>query len=102
MKLQVNEGPADRIIRGVIGVGLLFLAMYLFNIWSIIPVVFAIVFLFTSVSGYCGLYKLLGFDTLTEEQRETRDKKKRKEAKKEAKREKHLEKERESERPTRE
>ena len=81
MKFVVNEGPADRIIRGVIGVGLLFLAMYLYNIWSIIPVVIAIFFLFTSISGYCGLYKLLGFDTLTEEQREARKKKKRKKAK---------------------
>ena len=82
MKIKINEGPADRIIRGVVGVGLLFLAMYLYNIWSIIPVVFAIALIFTSVSGYCGLYKLLGFNTLTEAQREAREKKKRKEAKK--------------------
>ncbi|MCP4231140.1 MAG: DUF2892 domain-containing protein [bacterium] len=82
MKLKINEGPADRITRGVVGVLLLFLAMYLYNIWSIIPVVFAIALIFTSVSGYCGLYKLLGFNTLSESQREARAKKKRKEAKK--------------------
>ena len=86
MKLKVNEGPADRIIRGVIGVLLLFLAMYLYNIWSIIPVVFAIALIFTAVFGYCGLYKLLGFNTLSERQRETRAKKKRKEAKRRLKR----------------
>jgi hypothetical protein len=99
MKFDVNEGPTDRIIRGVIGVGLLFLAMYLYNIWSIIPVAFAIFFLFTSISGFCGLYKLLGFDTLTEEQREARDKKRRKEAKKRLRRIKKRRKERKSSRP---
>jgi len=86
MKKKINMGPTDRIIRGVIGVLLLFLAMYLYSIWSIIPVVFAIGLIFTAVFGYCGLYKLLGFNTLSERQRETRDKKKRKEAKKRLKR----------------
>ncbi len=86
MKLKINEGPADRIIRGVVGVLLLFLAMYLYNIWSIIPVVFAIALIFTSVFGYCGLYKLLGINTLSERQRDARAKKRRKKAKKRLKR----------------
>lgn len=100
MKLKTNEGPADRIIRGVVGVLLLFLAMYLFNIWSIIPVVFAIALIFTSVSGYCGLYKLLGFNTLSEEQLEERDKKRRQMAKKRLRRIKKRRKERRSSRPS--
>jgi predicted tellurium resistance membrane protein TerC len=100
MKIKVNEGPADRIIRGVVGVLLLFLAMYLFNIWSIIPVVFAIALIFTSVFGYCGLYKLLGFNTLSEEQLEERDKKRRQEAKKRLRRIKRRRKERRSSRPS--
>ena len=100
MKFEVNEGPADRLIRGVIGVGLLFLAMYLYNIWSIIPVVFAMIILFTSISGYCGLYKLFGFDTLTEEQREAKQKKRRQKAKKRLQRIKERRKERRSSRPS--
>ena len=100
MNMKTNEGPADRIIRGVVGVGLLFLAMYLYSIWSIIPVVFAIALLFTSISGYCGLYKLLGFNTLSEDQREARDKKRRQKAKKRLRRMKKRQKERRSSRPS--
>jgi len=95
MKFEVNEGPADRIIRGVVAVLLFFLAMYLYNIWSIIPAVIGVAILMTAVFGYCGLYTLLGFNTLTAEQREQREKQEKKKqqrdekkAKKEARRKK--------------
>ena len=57
---QKNVGTTDRIIRVVIGIGLIGFAWSSMMWW--VAVVGAIVLL-TGVVGWCGLYALLGIST---------------------------------------
>lgn len=58
--IKKNEGNLDRIIRIVLGL-VLFAVAYLQNInWLYI---IALVSLVTGLTGFCGLYKLLGINT---------------------------------------
>jgi len=61
-----NMGPTDRIIRLLVAVG--FGALYFTNTISgtlaVILGIFALVFVATSVMGFCPLYKLLKISTL--------------------------------------
>ena len=63
-----NEGPLDRLVRAVLGVALVLLA-YLMNMgvasW-IIGIIGGIVII-TAITGFCGLYKVLGISTVKEE-----------------------------------
>lgn len=58
--MKLNEGNVDRIIRIVIGLGLLSLVFVgpqtMWGLVGLIPLV-------TGVLGFCPLYKLLGWDT---------------------------------------
>ena len=58
--MKTNEGKIDRIIRIVVGLGLLSLVFIgpqtLWGYVGIVP-------LLTGVVGFCPLYKVLGFDT---------------------------------------
>ena len=65
MSFQINEGPIDRFIRIVLGVGLftaagagLFAAPVLYAAWLI-----GTVALVTGISGFCPTYTLFGFST---------------------------------------
>jgi len=59
-----NESDLDRLLR-VLAATLLFVAGYflLWGVFSIIAYVFAAIFLLTAITGFCGMYKLLGWDT---------------------------------------
>lgn len=64
MKIQKNEGNIDRIIRALLGVILLVTAyLFLGGILQIIFYVAAGVMLFTALTGFCGLYKIIGINT---------------------------------------
>ncbi len=65
MKLLVNTGPVDRIIRMVLGVGLVVIALggsvaapLLVGLWVV-----AAIALVTGAIGFCPLYFLLGIST---------------------------------------
>jgi len=59
--MKQNVGGADRIIRGVAGVGLLGWALATGQAWWI--AVIGGVLLFTAAVGWCPPYALLGFST---------------------------------------
>lgn len=61
--MRVNVGTVDRIIRVVIGVIAGIIAVYLGNLWSLIPGLVAVIALSTALSGRCGLYTLFGVNT---------------------------------------
>lgn len=63
-KIQ-NESEIDRIIRIVLGV-ILAIAAYIFltGAAQIVAYIVAFIALFTGITGFCLLYKLLGFSTL--------------------------------------
>lgn len=59
-----NEGKLDRIVRAILALILFLVAWYIISgILKTILFVLAFVFIFTAVSGFCGLYKLLGINT---------------------------------------
>jgi hypothetical protein len=60
--MTVNVGGIDRVLRIVVGIGLLslfFLAQGNVRAWSLV----GLVMLFTGVSGFCPLYRLVGINT---------------------------------------
>jgi hypothetical protein len=62
--MRVNEGFADRVIRVVVGLGLLsLLAVGPVPGWGLAGLV-GLLPLVTGVVGYCPAYTLLGIDTL--------------------------------------
>jgi len=54
-----NVGMADRIVRIILAVVFIILAL-LYSPWWFIPAVIALV---TGVVGWCGLYKVFGWNT---------------------------------------
>jgi hypothetical protein len=58
-----NEGPIDRVIRGVLGISLGVLAYFMIGWLQIVLGVMAVVLVFTAITGFCGLYSLLGVNT---------------------------------------
>jgi hypothetical protein len=64
MKIPVNEGTTDRIIRLIASI-LMALASYMWltGTWQIVLYVFSGMIFVTSVIGYCGLYQILGINT---------------------------------------
>jgi len=63
-KLQ-NESQMDRIIRFVLGIFLAVLGYTMFTgVIQIVMYVLACIALFTSVTGFCLIYKVLGISTL--------------------------------------
>jgi uncharacterized membrane protein YeaQ/YmgE (transglycosylase-associated protein family) len=66
--LTQNEGTLDRVVRGVLGAGLLVLSFTGFGLTSarplgIIAALIGAVLLFTAATGSCLLYRLVGVDT---------------------------------------
>ena len=58
--MKMNEGNVDRVLRIVIGLGLLSLVFFgPQTVWGYL----GIVPLLTGVVGFCPLYKIFGFDT---------------------------------------
>jgi len=58
--MQKNIGGADRVIRLVLGAGLIVLTVY----WKcIFCAIAAAILILTAAIGWCGLYKILGINT---------------------------------------
>lgn len=62
IKMKTNMAGWDRIIRIIIGIILIYQWITIGGLWWIAGVV-GIVFILTSIIGYCPLYTLLGFKT---------------------------------------
>lgn len=59
-----NEGPTDRWVRAILGIIILGLAYGSFSGGiQIAGYVVGIILVFTAITGFCGLYKLLGIST---------------------------------------
>ena len=59
-----NESKVDRLIRFVLGLALLFVGnTYFTGTTQVILYVLSVVALFTSITGYCLLYKIFGINT---------------------------------------
>jgi hypothetical protein len=63
--MKINESNADRIIRAVLGVVLLFLGFggMLAGTWAIIAEVLGGIMLLTAAIGFCPLYAMFKFST---------------------------------------
>ena len=63
MKLRVNEGPTDRIVRLFIGVVLLNVAAVATGSLFYAALVVGVIGLVTGLTGFCPTYLLFGLDT---------------------------------------
>lgn len=61
--MKRNEGPADRIIRAVLGLAMIGISFALSGVLKIVLIVLGSVSLVTAATGFCLLYTLLGIDT---------------------------------------
>ena len=59
-----NVGKEDKIVRGVLGVVLIFLALFVFEgLLRLLMLILAILLFITAFRGFCFLYTLLGINT---------------------------------------
>lgn len=63
-----NEGTADRVIRFILGVGLLAVAWFMLdlgtgNVMGIVAAVVSVVLMGTAAIGFCPAYRLFGIRT---------------------------------------
>ena len=58
--MTVNESTADRVIRFVLALVLFYFAFQSASPWNWILGIGAVVLLFTAITGFCALYKVLG------------------------------------------
>jgi len=65
--MKRNESTADRIIRAIIGIALLVFGFMAGGTLHWILLAAGILALFTAITGFCGLYKLLGISTHKEQ-----------------------------------
>lgn len=79
IKVSRNESDLDRLLRLIVGVSLIFLALMNNTLDSTIRIVFLVLagaLVFTALSGFCGLYRLLGISTCPIKPRSTKRKSK--------------------------
>ncbi|MAM61180.1 DUF2892 domain-containing protein [Maritimibacter sp. UBA3975] len=61
---KTNEGNADRIVRGVIGI--VALVLFYMNIGTVLGwvlLVVGVIALFTAITGWCAIYSVIGVNT---------------------------------------
>jgi hypothetical protein len=61
--MAVNESTTDRVIRFVLALILFYFAFQSASSWNWILGIVAVVLLFTAITGFCALYKVLGIST---------------------------------------
>ena len=61
--MPVNESTTDRVIRFLLSLVLFYLAFQSAAPWNWILGIVAAVLLFTAITGFCGLYRVLGIST---------------------------------------
>lgn len=59
MKFRVNESNTDRIVRVIVGGGLLYFGYSAASPWNWIAIGVGVVLLLTGLVGYCVIYDLL-------------------------------------------
>ncbi|HWS24226.1 MAG TPA: DUF2892 domain-containing protein [Anaerolineales bacterium] len=59
MKFRVNESTTDRIVRVLVGAGLLYFGYSLASPWNWVTMAVGVVLLLTGLVGYCVIYDLL-------------------------------------------
>jgi hypothetical protein len=71
MKIKVNEGPADRLVRIAIGIVLLNVAAFGGITGPLLIVVLAVALLplITGLTGFCPTYVPFGISTLADDKR---------------------------------
>jgi hypothetical protein len=64
--MEKNEGTVDRVIRVILGSILIIrpIQMGLSGALAIIMMLIGLILLITGIIGYCGLYTVIGIDTL--------------------------------------
>lgn len=64
--MKPNEGTTDRMIRLVLGVVLIIIGWLILgnNTLGIIMDIIGVVLIITGITGFCGIYKVLGVNTL--------------------------------------
>jgi hypothetical protein len=60
---KVNEGPVDRIIRVILGIGFVAAGFFVSGVASVVLWIIGAISLLTGITGFCGLYVLLGINT---------------------------------------
>ena len=79
LKVSRNESDLDRLLRLIVGVALIFLALLnnsLDSTIKVIFIIFAMALIFTALTGFCGIYRLLGITTCPIKPRSTKKKSK--------------------------
>ncbi len=72
MEKYKNESVIDRMIRAIVGELLLFGAYFwLGGVLQMVVIALGIVAIVTAITGFCGLYKIIGISTLPKEQKDT-------------------------------
>ncbi len=61
--MTVNESTPDRVIRFILALVLFYFALQSASPWNWILGIVGVVLLFTAVTGFCALYKVLGIST---------------------------------------
>ena len=61
--MKSNESTMDRVIRAVIGIAAIALSLMLAGPLKIVLIIVGAIALFTAITGFCLLYKLLGINT---------------------------------------
>lgn len=63
--MKGNMGALDRILRIIVAlvIGVLYFAKIVTGTIGIILLVIAVIFLLTSIAGYCPLYSIIGLST---------------------------------------
>ena len=61
--MPVNESTTDRVIRFLLSLVLFYFAFQSAAPWHWILGIVAAVLLFTAITGFCGLYRVLGIST---------------------------------------
>jgi len=64
--MKRNESTLDRIIRAFVGIALIAAAFATAGAFKIVLIVVGAIALFTAFTGFCLLYRLFGFSTLSE------------------------------------
>jgi len=58
-----NEGTTDRVIRLILGLTLVIVGFFVKGLISVLLIILGIILFITGVTGFCGLYALLGINT---------------------------------------
>lgn len=64
--MKKNVGTVDKIIRGILGLILIYLGVFFYATSQVLSIILFIVglgFIITSMTGFCFLYTLLGVNT---------------------------------------